>query len=105
MMIAAHLLIEPFGCDAIEVGQIAVEHDSMPADNHDFLSDTRFFKVAICDLGLHRLWHTTLLSHPQVSIQRSILDSFGKMLRGEVVFSGKISDSSSDFENAVVSAG
>ena len=58
-----------------------------------------FFKVAFWDLKLHRLRHRALLSHPQVPIQRSVLDGFRKMFWGDVVFTGEIRDRADNFEN------
>src|SRR5689334_24368468 len=106
MPIAAQLLIEPLRCDAIEDSQISIEHDSMPAEYEDpIFYELNSFKVAFCDLELHRFRHRLLLSHPEIPIQRSILDGLGKMFWGEIVFTGQVGYGSCNFENAIVSAG
>ena len=38
-MVALHLLIEPFGADLINVGQVGIQHDPVSPDQEDLAFD------------------------------------------------------------------
>jgi hypothetical protein len=63
--VPSDLLIQPLGGDAIEEGEVAVEHHAMSSDEHDaalerltgnhgmlLTGKTRKLEVAICDLKM-----------------------------------------------------